>query len=135
MHEQILVCIAVVERELLHLRIRELERKLMPGEIRKAMAGLRQSKETMISGLLAEIKQVESEIGATHADGMDALKLPRAELAATKQEIAEIRAEFAEVGNEGDKLGPLPPPPNGSVVQSAAPVASTNAAAEKKIIE
>ena len=100
----------------------------MPGEIRTAMAKLRASKETMISDMLKEIDSVQSEVEATHADGMDALKLQRAELDATRQEIREIRAEFAPSSNGGPS-GPLPGQLNGSSPPSPAPDAQL---AEKK---
>lgn len=91
----------------------------MAGEIRNAMAGLRAAKETMIADMLKEIESVQGEVAATHADGLDALKLPRAELEATKQEIREIRKEFAPSTNGDPHPGPLPDQPKGSQLPSA----------------
>jgi hypothetical protein len=85
----------------------------MPGEIRSAMAKLRAAKEGMVADMLKEIDSVQSEVEATRADGIEAMKLPRAELEATKQEIREIRAEFAPSSN-GGPAGPLPGTHNGS---------------------
>lgn len=79
----------------------------MAGEIRDAMAILRARKARMIDDMLTEIASVHRAIEDTHADGMDALALPRAELEATKQEIREIRVEFAPQSN-GGPAGPLP---------------------------
>lgn len=90
----------------------------MAGEIRKAMAGLRTAKQGMVDSLLKEIEAVQAEIAATHTDGLDAMQLPRAELEATKQEIREIRAEFAPQTN-GGPAGPLPDAPKGSPQPSA----------------
>lgn len=90
----------------------------MAGEIRNAMAQLRAAKDKMTSDMLAAINSVHAEIQATHADGLEAMKLPRAELDATKQEIREIRAEFAPQSN-GAPAGPLPDRPNGSQQPSA----------------
>jgi hypothetical protein len=83
------------------------ERFGMAGEIRDAMAQLRVARATMVSDMLKEIGVVVDEVKATHVDGLEAMKLPRAELAATKQEIREIRAEFAPTSNGGPP-GPLP---------------------------
>lgn len=99
----------------------------MAGEIRKAMAGLRAAKDAMISDMLKEIDAVQDEIKATHADGREAMKLPRAELEATKQEIREIRAEFAPSSNGDPHPGPLPGQPEPSPSPSAG-----SATAEKK---
>lgn len=89
----------------------------MPGEIRDAMAKLRAAKQGMVADILKEIEGVHAEVKATHADGLDAMKLPRAELDATKQEIREIRAEFAPSSNGGPS-GPLPDQLGGSAPQS-----------------
>lgn len=86
----------------------------MTGEIRDAMSKLRASKAAMIDGMLKEIASVQDEITATHADGLDAMRLPRAELEATKQEISEIRAEFAPKSNGDPNPGPLPGQHDGS---------------------
>ena len=48
-----------------------------------------------------------AELAVPRADGLEAMKLPRAELDATKEEIREIRAEFAPATN-GAPAGPLP---------------------------
>lgn len=90
----------------------------MAGEIRTAMAQLRAAKEKMTADMLAEIKSVHEEVEATRADGLDAMKLPRAELESTKQEVREIRAEFAPQSN-GGPLGPLPDRLSGSQQPSA----------------
>lgn len=109
----------------------------MPGEIRDAMAKLRQAKGAMIADMLKEIDSVQSDIAATHVDGLDAMKLPRAELDATKQEIREIRAEFAPSSNGGPS-GPLPdvpnvsPPPPVNSAPSETPPAPETQSAEKK---
>lgn len=79
----------------------------MAGEIRGAMAKLRSARESMVSDMLKEINSVQDDLTATHADGLEAMKLPRAELEQTKQEIREIRAEFAPSSN-GGPIGPLP---------------------------
>lgn len=90
----------------------------MPGEIRDAMAKLRASKQAMTDAMLKEIASVQDEVVATHADGLEAMKLPRAELEQTKAEIREIRAEFAPSSNGGPK-GPLPGSEGNSQTQSA----------------
>jgi len=76
-----------------------IQRTPMTGEIRDAMAKLRAAKEGMVADMLKEIGDVQSEVEATRTDGMDAMKLPRAELEKTKEEIREIRAEFAPTTN------------------------------------
>lgn len=78
----------------------------MAGEIRDKMAALRKAKEAMIADLGAEIDGVMREVEATRADGLEAMKLPRAALAAHRQEIQEIRDEFAVLSNGGPP-GPL----------------------------
>lgn len=100
----------------------------MAGEIRDAMAKLKASRETMVSDMLKEIASVHGDVEATRADGLDAMKLPRAELEATKQEIREIRAEFAPASN-GGPAGPLPDQPKVSPPRSA----PLDQLAEKKI--
>lgn len=97
----------------------------MAGEIRDAMAKLRAAKGDMIAGMLKEIDAVTSDVAATKADGLEAMKLPRAELESTRQEIREIRAEFAPTSN-GGPAGPLPDLPQGSSLESvkSAPVSS-----------
>lgn len=84
----------------------------MAGEIRTAMSRLRDAKAKMITEMVKEIDAVQGEIKSAHADGIEAMKLPRAELQATKQEILEIRAEFAQTSNGGPH-GPLPGTPTG----------------------
>lgn len=79
----------------------------MAGEIRDKMAALRKAKEKMIADMGAEIDGVMKEVEATRADGLEAMKLPRAALAAHRQEIQEIRDEFAQSTNGGPP-GPLP---------------------------
>lgn len=89
-----LACIKFQERE-------------MAGEIRESMAALRAAKQKMITDIKAEIAAITDDVHATKSDALDALQLPRAELDATKQEIREIRAEFAPATNGGPP-GPLP---------------------------
>lgn len=89
-----LACIKFQERE-------------MAGEIRESMAALRAAKQKMITDIKAEISAITDDVHATKSDALDALQLPRAELDATKQEICEIRAEFAPATNGGPP-GPLP---------------------------
>jgi len=95
----------------------------MAGEIRNAMAELRVCRADLTTAMLTEIATVKDEIAATKADGMEAMKLPRAELEQTKAEIREIRAEFAQSSNGDPNPGPLPGQVNGSqkvsVVSSA----------------
>ena len=91
----------------------------MAGEIRNAMAQLRAAKDKMTADMLAEIGSVHAEVEATHADGLEAMKLPRAELEQTKQEIREIRAEFAPQSNGDPNPGPLPGQHDGSLQPSA----------------
>lgn len=79
----------------------------MPGEIRESMAALRAAKQKMITDIQAEIASITDEVHATKSDALDALQLPRAELDATKQEIREIRQDFAQASNGGPP-GPLP---------------------------
>lgn len=95
----------------------------MAGEIRAAMDQLRASRQTMTADMLKEIAAVQAEVKATHTDGLEAMKLPRAELEATRQEIREIRAEFAPSSN-GGPVGPLPDTPNVSAPPSVQPAAS-----------
>jgi hypothetical protein len=83
------------------------ERDPMAGEIRESMAALRAAKQKMITDIKAEIASIANEVHATKSDALDALQLPRAELDATKQEIREIRQEFAPATNGGPP-GPLP---------------------------
>ena len=89
-----LACIKFQERE-------------MPGEIRDLMATLRAAKQKMLADIADEISSITQDVHATKSDALDALQLPRAELDATKQEIREIRAEFAPASNGGPP-GPLP---------------------------
>ena len=79
----------------------------MPGEIRDLMATLRAAKQKMLADIADEISSITQDVHATKSDALDALQLPRAELDATKQEIREIRAEFAPASNGGPP-GPLP---------------------------
>lgn len=100
----------------------------MAGEIREKMAALRAAKEKLVTDLASEIDGVMKDIVATKADGLEALKLPRAAVDAYKKEIQEIRDEFAPVTN-GAPPGPLP----GADASSAAPSgtsASAGAAAD-----
>lgn len=85
----------------------------MAGEIREAMAQLKLAKLKMIGDLKKEIDGVGMQIVSTHADGLDAMKLVRAEVDQTAQEIREIRAEFAPLSNGGPS-GPLPDTPSPS---------------------
>lgn len=78
----------------------------MAGEIRAKMEELRRARLAMVAGISKEIDAVKEEVRETHVDGLDAMKLPRAELDATRQEIREIRAEFAPASNGGPP-GPL----------------------------
>lgn len=79
----------------------------MAGEIRAKMEELRKARIAMVAGISKEIDAVKEEVLETHVDGLDAMKLPRAELDATRQEIREIREEFA-VSSNGGPPGPLP---------------------------
>lgn len=79
----------------------------MAGEIRAKMEQLRAARQRMNDEIAKEIDAVIGEVQSAHSDGLDALKLPRAEIDATRQEIAEIRAEFAPKSN-GGPAGPLP---------------------------
>jgi hypothetical protein len=90
----------------------------MAGEIRARMEALRAARAKMVAEMSAEIDAVTKEVATAHADGLEAMKLPRAELDATKAEIREIRAEFSTASN-GGPAGPLP----GSPVTSSAPSA------------
>lgn len=79
----------------------------MAGEIRAKMEELRRARFAMLDGISREIDAVKNEVLDVHSDGLDAMRLPRAELDATKQEISEIREEFAPMSN-GAPPGPLP---------------------------
>jgi hypothetical protein len=79
----------------------------MAGEIRAKMEELRKARLAMVAGISKEIDAVKEEVLETHADGLDAMKLPRAELELARQEIREIRDEFAQDTNGGPP-GPLP---------------------------
>lgn len=79
----------------------------MAGEIRAKMDELRRARFAMVEGISREIDAVKNEVLSTHVDGLEAMQLPRAELESTKQEIWEIRQEFATLSNGGPP-GPLP---------------------------
>ena len=79
----------------------------MAGEIREGLAALRASRAKMLAGLKAEMDEVAGLYDATHKDGLDAVQLVRGEIAAHRQEIQEIRDEFADKSNGGPP-GPLP---------------------------
>ena len=116
--EEIEVCRFRVRIERVRVAALQFEGCVMPGEIRAKMAELRKAKQAMVAGLQQEIDGVIKEVAATHADGLEAMKLPRAELEATRQEIREIRAEFAPASN-GGPAGPLPDAPAPSPEPSA----------------
>jgi hypothetical protein len=108
------IAFAIVERRIVRKRLarREKEEEPMAGEIRKKMEELRAARTRMVADISAEIDSVTVEVHATRADGLEAAKLPRAELELTKKEIRDIRAEFAPTTN-GPPPGPLqdaPPP-------------------------
>jgi len=92
----------------------------MAGEIRQKMAALRAAKEQLVADMGKEIDGVMAQVHAARADGIEALKLPKAELDSYKQEIQEIRDEFAPHTN-GAPPGPLP----GSGAASPAPSAGS----------
>lgn len=71
----------------------------MAGEIRTKMAQLRAARKKLTDDLSATIDGLTGDVAATHADGLEALRLPQAELEATRQEIREIREEFAPKSN------------------------------------
>jgi len=98
----------------------------MAGEIRDAMTKLRSARAKMVAEMAAEIGNVTQEVSAVHADGLEALKLPRAELEAHKQEIREIREEFATLSN-GGPAGPLP----GEDVASSLPSAGSAGSSDR----
>lgn len=89
----------------------------MAGEIRTKMEALRAARAAMVSGMSAEIEKVTQDVAAVHQDGLAALQLPKAELDSYKQEIQEIRDDFAAVSNGGPS-GPLPDSPAPSVKPS-----------------
>lgn len=61
----------------------------------------------MVTAIGGEIESVIAEMGACESDAVQALQLPRGEIATYRQEVAEIRAEFATSSN-GPPPGPLP---------------------------
>ncbi len=79
----------------------------MAGEIRDKLNQLRQAHAKMVTGISAEIDAVIKEVGQMHADGLEAAQLPRAEMQKYRDEIQEIRSEFAGLTN-GAPPGPLP---------------------------
>lgn len=86
----------------------------MPGEIRDALSRLKDARAKMIADLTAEVDDVVASVQKTHADGIEAMKLPRAELDAYRSEIQQIRSEFAGLTNG-------PPGPLADTSQAVAP--------------
>lgn len=99
--------LAIMFRRSGHRQIKKTLETGMAGEIREQMAALRAAKQKMISDISAEIASVAQEVHETKSDALDALQLPRAEIGAYRQEIREIRQEFAPATNGGPP-GPLP---------------------------
>jgi hypothetical protein len=123
--------LAVMFRRSGHRQIKQALEMGMAGEIRAKMAALKAAKEKMLTDMGAEIDAVAQEVAATRADGLDAMKLPRAELESTKAEIREIRAEFATATNGGPP-GPLPGSPAASPPQSVVSKPSPQDSADGK---
>lgn len=116
---------AIIERRIVRKRLarREKEEAKMAGEIRAKMAELRAARTKLVSDLTTEIDGVITDIGTVRADGLEATKLPRAELDSIRQEVREIHAEFAPSTN-GPPPGPLPDTPPVSPPPSPAPQAA-----------
>lgn len=116
--------LAVMFRRSGHRQISQALETGMAGEIRKAMDDLRAARAKMVADMVAEIGGVKSEVETTRADGIAAMKLPRAELDGYRQEIREIHAEFATATNGGPP-GPL----SGTGADSPKPSATSGASA------
>jgi excinuclease UvrABC ATPase subunit len=71
----------------------------MAGEIRSKMAELHAAQAKLKEEVEAEIDALTKDMKAVHADAMEALKMPRAEVAAYLKEVQEVRSAFAPKTN------------------------------------
>jgi hypothetical protein len=121
---QINVALIAVRLKRYQLRM---ESTSMPGEIRTGLNALKARRARMVSGLTAEIEAIGTLYDQVHAEGLDAANLAKGEIGAYRQEIAEIRAEFAPSSN-GPPPGPLPGAESASGASSTASDSSANPA-------
>lgn len=92
----------------------------MAGEIRDALSRFKAAHLRMTENIVAEMDKATAQTAVVEKEGIAAVQLPAAMIAATRAEIRDITAEFATQTN-GAPVSPLP----GEVKNSAVPSATS----------